>query len=179
MPITRDYTNYGGKVKSAISPTGNLVDRFVAPTQLLLRDNGQLSFNFNFETWEDTSNFNNDEPSIDAFKINVNSQFFDVEEVETTFSTLLNAIRAGVLEYLELDPDDWKMVSIQVNTMTFNIYVQAVHKTKPTKKLEEIVSGSDDFNALKAAHADDIVIPLLSMAWVLGQQHSAELAKFD
>lgn len=174
----RLHQNYGGLYRKSDTFTGKKVINFACPTRMnISNQNGEITYNFNWEIWQDRADFENNQQSEPFQRKEFNSQQFTQEEIQTNFGDIIKAVKSGTLSFLDLNSDDFEFISINVDVLNFNISAQAKHQTRERYQVSDFVSGVEEFEKIKLQYLQTITMPLIGMARVLAKTNR-DLADF-
>lgn len=164
--MIRELPNYGGRTYRTSTFTGESVERAAAPVEFRLNNE---NCKVTFRVWEDVTDFEDDKKPFDA------PRDFSAE-TEVLPVDLVDAIKNGALEFLELGAD-YEFASIFIDALSFTISVSAKHKTKD-RYVNENVRGLGNVEVVKLQYLDSIVLPFIQMAWTFAAA-DRDLKKFE
>jgi hypothetical protein len=169
----RESQNYGGLTLTALDRQTLEEFTFFAHPMRLNKDGESLTLLV--EVWGSVESFENDEPSLDRFRVPF---LLNYDEQKETFAEVFTAIESEFFNWLEVDAAKFDIKTFDVDLTALKIKAKAVNKTNPGKVNTGETTSLEEFEQIKADHPQ-LVMRYFQFAWTYAKTHDARLARFS
>jgi hypothetical protein len=142
-------------------------------------------FQMRLFVWENSAKLSSEIYKEEQFEsgiafINPNNREFEMDysQVKADYSTFFSAIENAFFAWLGVSGNDYKIKMLDINLHTLKIRAEAVHKTRPSKNIEDETKTLEEFEQIKADYPE-LVQAYFDFARTYSAANDSKLARFN